>query len=71
MSVSRLSTRVHRLEHSAVASGAVPPWLTPHWQWLSEAAKARERARYLKTRSDSELEDLLTALDAQEQGQLP
>jgi hypothetical protein len=60
----RLSTRLTRLENSAMASGAFPPWKLPRWQWLSEIAKSSEVERYLETLSDSELEELLAAAEA-------
>jgi hypothetical protein len=60
----RLSTRLTRLENSAMALGAFPPWELPRWQWLSETAKASEVERYLETLSDSELEELLAAAEA-------
>jgi hypothetical protein len=60
----RLSTRLTRLEHSAMASGAFPPWKLPRWQWLSETAKASAIERYVDTLSDSELEELLAAAEA-------
>ena len=60
----RLSTRLTRLENSAMASGALPPWTLPRWKWLSEDAKRIELDRYLETLSDSELEELLAAAEA-------
>ena len=63
MTIQRLCTRVERLEHRALASGAFPPWQLPRWQWLSEDAQRLALDRYLDTLSDSELEELLVAVE--------
>ena len=67
----RLSTRLTRLENRAMASGAFPPWELPRWQWLSETAKASAIERYVDTLSDSELEEMLATVEAQEEDTLP
>jgi hypothetical protein len=59
----RLSSRVSRLEHRALVSGALPPWQLPRWPWLAEDAKRLALDRYLDTFSDSELEELLAAVE--------
>jgi hypothetical protein len=63
--MKRWHTRLRRLEHHAVASGILPPWATPRWQWLSEDAQLLAVERYCATLSESELEALITTLEAQ------